>query len=311
MVFDGCHSGTVTRSLDGADEEVRTRQLPPQALAIDPVAVEGLATRSIGDPRKTEASFDATSGESSLVAFFAAQTTEVTPERNLPEDEVHLLARNNTDGPVDVNVLYIGADWSISHWFAGRLQPGDELKKCLFKISDQVLGQERMLVVLSPARRQSPVEDLSWLAQAALDTTRSLGGSAFGDVLAEAGFGMKTRGAMPLSNDGDDAFPCLRSCNWSCVLLRATRVQVPHNAERPGKFRQKRQTPSQAQDLGAINTACFMSPTPSPLPNGSFPKASCVHPVRAGRMSTRFRPPSNCGSRPTVRRIWRRGSRRG
>ncbi len=578
-VFDSCHSGTVTRSLDGADEEVRTRQLPPEALGIDPLAVERLATRSIGDPRRTEAPFDATTGEGSLVAFFAARTNEVTPERNmprgkpgpqgvftftlmevlaefpqatygqigqeilrrysvqnlatstplfegdldrvaffgeggarvsqwqakvtdagfaipagslhglpegallavmasaadasdaalgfvrltsvdtfsataqpvehegktlpadlpkgvtlrkldealdftlsvalplpgsapadallaaqdelranagprlnfvaadqdadlrlavlsdsprpdaiwvlpatglagdfastpsastadkdgatlaatladmlttmaraqnllklgaavgagnldvevefltrtpgertleplpftpvptlLPEDKVHVLARNNTDGPVDVNVLYIGADWSISHWFAGRLQPGDELKEGLFKISDQVLGQERMLVVLTPAKPQSPVEDLSWLAQSALDSSRSLGRSAFGDVLAEAGFGMTTRGAMPLSDAGDDAFPCLRSCNWSCVLLRATRVQVPHNAERPGKFRQKRQTPSQAQDLGAINTACFMSPTPSPLPNGSFPKASCVHPVRAGRM---------------------------
>ena len=37
------------------------------------------------------------------------------------DDEVHVLARNNTDGPVDVNVLYVGADWSISHWFSGRL----------------------------------------------------------------------------------------------------------------------------------------------------------------------------------------------
>ncbi len=119
----------------------------------------------------------------------------------LPEDEVHVLARNNTDGPVDVNVLYIGADWSISHWFSGRLQPGDELKKGLFKISDNVLGQERMLVVVTPAKPQSPVEDLSYLAQDALDVTRSLGGSGFGDALAEAGFGETTRGAIALSDE--------------------------------------------------------------------------------------------------------------
>jgi hypothetical protein len=125
----------------------------------------------------------------------------------LPEDEVHVLARNNTDGPVDVNVLYIAADWSISHWFSGRLQPGDELKQGLFKISDNVLGQERMLVVVTPAKPQSPVEDLSYLAQDALDTTRSLGGSAFGDALAEAGFGATTRGAVGLSDDSAEAGP--------------------------------------------------------------------------------------------------------
>jgi hypothetical protein len=114
---------------------------------------------------------------------------------------VHVLAKNNTSGPVDVNVLYIGADWSISHWFSGRLQPGDELKKGLFKISDSVLGAERMLVVVTPAKPQSPVEDLSYLAQDALDVTRSLGGSAFNDALAEAGFGLSTRGVVALTDD--------------------------------------------------------------------------------------------------------------
>jgi hypothetical protein len=125
----------------------------------------------------------------------------------LPDDEVHVLAKNNSDGPVDVNVLYIGADWSISHWFSGRLQPGDELKKGLFKISADVLGQERMLVVVTPAKPQSPVEDLSYLAQDALDTTRAVGGTAFGDPLAEAGFGETTRGAIALTDEAEEAGP--------------------------------------------------------------------------------------------------------
>ncbi|WP_374434544.1 caspase domain-containing protein [Tabrizicola sp.] len=125
----------------------------------------------------------------------------------VPDDEVHVLAKNNGEGPVDVNVLYIGADWSISHWFSGRLQPGDELKKGLFKISADVLGQERMLVVVTPAKQQSPVEDLSYLAQDALDTTRSLGGSAFGEALAEAGFGETTRGAVALTDDAEETGP--------------------------------------------------------------------------------------------------------
>ncbi len=123
----------------------------------------------------------------------------------LPDDEVHVLARNNTDGPVDVNVLYIAADYSISHWFSGRLQPGDELKKGLFKITDTVLGQERMLVVVTPAKPQSPVEDLGYLAQDAVDVNRSLGGSAFGDALIEAGFGETTRGAIALTDDTEES----------------------------------------------------------------------------------------------------------
>jgi hypothetical protein len=123
----------------------------------------------------------------------------------LPEDEVHVLAKNNSDGPVDVNVLYVGADWSISHWFSGRLQPGDTLRKGLFKISADVLGQERMLVVVTPARPQSPVEDLGFLAQDALDRTRSLGGSAFDAALAEAGFGETMRGAVALTEPAADA----------------------------------------------------------------------------------------------------------
>ncbi|HMS94507.1 MAG TPA: caspase family protein [Tabrizicola sp.] len=125
----------------------------------------------------------------------------------VPDDEVHVLARNNTDGPVDVNVLYIGADWSISHWFSGRLQPGDELERGLFKITDSVLGQERMLVILTPAKPQSPVEDLSYLAQDSVDPTRGLGGSAFDSALSEAGFGETTRGAIGLTPETDESGP--------------------------------------------------------------------------------------------------------
>ncbi|PTE14162.1 caspase family protein [Pseudogemmobacter blasticus] len=125
----------------------------------------------------------------------------------LSNDEVHVLAKNHMDVPVDVNVLYIGADYSISHWAAERLQPGDELKKGLFAIGGEVMGQERMIVIVTPAKPQSPVENLSYLAQDALETTRSLGGSAFNDALTEAGFGETTRGAVALSAPEEDTGP--------------------------------------------------------------------------------------------------------
>ena len=125
----------------------------------------------------------------------------------VPDDQVHILARNNMAQPVDINVLYIAADYAISHWFSGRLQPGDTLKKGLFKIGADVLGDERMIVVMTPATPQSPVENLSFLAQDALDTTRSLGGSTLSAALSEAGFGQTTRSATALEEDASGPAP--------------------------------------------------------------------------------------------------------
>lgn len=127
--------------------------------------------------------------------------------RLVPDDQVHILARNNMDQPIDINVLYIAADYAISHWFSGRLQPGDTLKKGLFKIGADVLGDERMIVVMTPALPQSPVEDLSFLAQDALDTTRNLGGSSLSAALSEAGFGQTTRSATALEDDTEGPAP--------------------------------------------------------------------------------------------------------
>ncbi len=131
--------------------------------------------------------------------------------RLVPEDQVHVLAENHMDIPVDVNVLYIGADWSITHWFSGRLQPGDTLKKGLFKISDAVLGRERMVIVMSPAAPQSAVEDLSFLAQDSLVLTREVPGSpapkGLRAALTEAGFGETTRSATALDDDEASSGP--------------------------------------------------------------------------------------------------------
>ena len=126
--------------------------------------------------------------------------------RLIPNDEVHVLATNNMDQPVDVNVLYVAANYEISHWFAGRLQPGDELKRGLFRISDDVLGAERMVVVLTPASPQSPVEDLSFLAQDALVLTRGLNGG-LATAMRDAGFGSVTRGVVALDAEEEDNGP--------------------------------------------------------------------------------------------------------
>ncbi|MFN3971343.1 MAG: caspase family protein [Gemmobacter sp.] len=119
--------------------------------------------------------------------------------RLIPDDEVHVEATNTTDGPMDLNVLYIGSDWSITHMFAGRLHPGDTLKKGLLRITDEAFGRDRIVMVMTPARPQSAVENLGFLAQEAVEVTR--GGSVLAAALREAGFGETTRAAVSLEDD--------------------------------------------------------------------------------------------------------------
>ncbi|MDA7427393.1 caspase family protein [Primorskyibacter aestuariivivens] len=91
VVFDSCHSGTATRAAPGT-EEVRLRQLPPGALAIPPDAMDSIQTRALPDPRaRAEAPVPmATTGEmGKLTAFFAAQTNETTPEKNMPKGKAN------------------------------------------------------------------------------------------------------------------------------------------------------------------------------------------------------------------------------
>lgn len=118
--------------------------------------------------------------------------------RLVPDDEVHVLARNNEDVPVDLNVLYVGSDYSITHMFAGRLQPGDRLKQGLLRITDTAFGRDRVVMILSPARPQTAIEDLGFLAQDELPATRGGAAGGLAAALAEAGFGATTRAAAPL-----------------------------------------------------------------------------------------------------------------
>ncbi|VDC25227.1 caspase family protein [Pseudogemmobacter humi] len=133
---------------------------------------------------------------------------DLTPVPTLvTNDEVHVLAKNNMDIPVDVNVLYVGADYSITHFYSGRLHPGDELKKGLFAIGGENMGQERLLIVMTPAGAHSKVEDLSYLEQEAVRSLDTGGMSGMNAALLDAGFGEGTRGAVALSDDGAAAGP--------------------------------------------------------------------------------------------------------
>lgn len=93
VVFDSCHSGTATRAAPTGDDDVRARKLLPAQLGIPDSAMadaEGVA-RGNADPReRPEAPLPAPAagdGTGRLVAFFAAQTTETTPEKNMPRGQ--------------------------------------------------------------------------------------------------------------------------------------------------------------------------------------------------------------------------------
>lgn len=119
--------------------------------------------------------------------------------RLIPGDEVWARLTNRLRIPVDVNVLHIGSDYAITHFVAVRLQPGESIPQGLFGIGDSAYGRDRVVVVISPARPQTAVESLAFLAQGPVEAVRALGGpSPLQALLSEAGYGSTTRAAVPL-----------------------------------------------------------------------------------------------------------------
>ena len=87
MVFDSCHSGTMTRG--GGFGEVRYRQLAPGTLGIPETG--GVKTRGTAAPSPEEDQSFITDNEGKagskrgyLIAFSASQSTQTTPEMILP-----------------------------------------------------------------------------------------------------------------------------------------------------------------------------------------------------------------------------------
>ncbi len=90
-IFDSCHSATLVRSAGGS-EEVRMRQVSPQDLGVPATAMDRATPRAPAGTVATAATAVApSSGAGSVAAnrggsafFYAAQTSEPTPEMRLP-----------------------------------------------------------------------------------------------------------------------------------------------------------------------------------------------------------------------------------
>jgi hypothetical protein len=125
-----------------------------------------------------------------------------------PGDEVHILAENRSPKLVDINILYVGSDYSITHIDSQRLVSGAKVEEGLLAFTDESFGMERMIAVLTEAPAMSEVEDLSFLAQAGVPATRSASvarGGGFSDMLTAIGMAQGTRAVMKLGDKGDAA----------------------------------------------------------------------------------------------------------
>ena len=122
-----------------------------------------------------------------------------------PGDEVHVLARNQSTKLVDINVLYVGSDYSITHIVAERMVAGATLEEGLLAFTDTSFGMERMIAVLTEAPAQSEMEDLSFLAQGGVPQQRRGAGDSqpgFSDMLRDIGMAPSTRSVMKLGDSG-------------------------------------------------------------------------------------------------------------
>jgi hypothetical protein len=82
IVFDSCHSGTMTRAIPKKD--IRERRVSPRALGIPSNRLNRLPPHRGVLAESTRRDSSSSRGSAGYVAFYAAQTTETTPELPLP-----------------------------------------------------------------------------------------------------------------------------------------------------------------------------------------------------------------------------------
>jgi hypothetical protein len=129
---------------------------------------------------------------------------EAKVPRVQPGDELHIVAKNLSNKLVDINILYVGSDYSITHIDTQRLVQGASIEEGLLAFTDSSFGMERMVAVLTEAPPLSEMEDLSFLQQGGVPpATRSAGGSAgFADMLRDLGSAPSTRSVAKLGDKG-------------------------------------------------------------------------------------------------------------
>ncbi|MFN3546138.1 MAG: caspase family protein [Mesorhizobium sp.] len=118
-----------------------------------------------------------------------------------PGDSVFLKATNNSGAPVDINVLYIGSDYSITFMGKERLLPSASFDEEFLEFTDESYGRELMVAVASEVVPLKATLDLSYLEQAGVRSmTRGPAPESIADLFDAMGSAMDTRAAKPSSS---------------------------------------------------------------------------------------------------------------
>ena len=160
-------------------------------------ALARLSVVSGESPKDVSVRFEIKRSSGGMEPLVEASVPTVTPG-----DQVHIVAENNSRGLVDINVLYLGSDYSITHMDAQRLVSGARIEEPLLAFTDSSFGTERMIAVVTEAPPLSEVEDLSFLEQDKVPTaTRAAGGASdFAAVLSDIGLAPATRSVVRLKD---------------------------------------------------------------------------------------------------------------
>lgn len=119
----------------------------------------------------------------------------------LPGDRVHLRATNNTGSAVDINVLYIGSDYSIGFMGKERLQPSATMDDEFIEFTEDSYGKELIVAVASEVVPLKATLDLSYLTQPGVRAmTRGPLPESIADLIGEMDSGMATRAGKSLSD---------------------------------------------------------------------------------------------------------------
>jgi hypothetical protein len=133
------------------------------------------------------------------------EVTSTNVPTGLPGDLVHVLAVNNTSSDVDINLLYVGSDYSITWMGHGRMKPQGRFDRTFLEFTDESYGRELMVAVFAEAPPLSATQDLRFLEQQGLrQVTRGDTGSSIADLITQMGGGSvaTTRAAKFVGDQG-------------------------------------------------------------------------------------------------------------
>jgi len=122
------------------------------------------------------------------------------------DDEIHVRVVNKSSRAIDLNVLHVGTDYSISVPEPVRIERNGEEEIGLFAVNAETVGIERLVAVVTEAMPGSDVQDLRFLAQGGLrsadgEATKGLGDAGgLVQMLHAMGKEAATRGTTMLSD---------------------------------------------------------------------------------------------------------------